>query len=89
VVRNEQAAVLSPFLFNIYVDDLIDLLESTGHGCHVAGKYFGVVMYADDILLLSASVSGLQSMLDICHSYGASNSIMFNHSKFIMYESWS
>ena len=38
-------------------------------------------MYADDILLLSASVSGLQNMLDICHIYGVSNCVTFNHNK--------
>ena len=29
--------------------------------------FFGCVMYADDILLLSASFSGLQYMLNICY----------------------
>jgi len=38
-------------------------------------------MYADDLLLLSASVSGLQSMLDICYLYGLNNSIVFNYAK--------
>jgi len=40
-------------------------------------------MYADDLLLVSASVSGLQSMLDIhvCYSYGIDNNITFNHKK--------
>jgi len=76
-----QGGVLSPFLFNIYIDDLITLLESNGLGCHVAREYIGVIMYADDILLLSASVSGLQNMLDICDTYGVSNFITFNHRK--------
>ena len=38
-------------------------------------------MYADDLLLLSASVSGLQYMLDICYKLGVENDIIFNQKK--------
>ena len=34
-------------------------------GCCVADTYVGCIMYADDILLMSASVVVLQSMLDL------------------------
>ena len=40
-------------------------------------------MYADDLLLMSASVSGLQRMLDICYRFGVNNSIVFNQRKSI------
>jgi len=56
-----QGRVLSPLFFNIYVDDLISKLESSGFGCVVGNKFFGCFMYADDLLLMSASVLGLQS----------------------------
>ena len=38
-------------------------------------------MYADDLLLLSASVSGLQCMRDICYRFGMQNSTVFNQNK--------
>ena len=38
-------------------------------------------MYADDLLLLSASVCGLQSMLDTCCSFGLSHFMIFNSKK--------
>jgi len=49
----------------------------------VNGHYLGCVMYTDDLLLLCASVDGLQHMLNICHAFGLNNSISFNHSKTI------
>ena len=56
-----QGGVPSPFLFNLYVDELIYELEASDTGCCVCGKFIGcTIMYADDLLLLSASVSGLQ-----------------------------
>jgi len=39
-------------------------------------------MYADD-LLLSASVSGLQRILDICYRFGMQNSTVYNENKSI------
>jgi hypothetical protein len=44
--------VLSPIMFNIYVDDLIGLLSASGCGCHVGRAFRGCIMYADDLLIL-------------------------------------
>lgn len=76
-----QGGVLSPFLFNLYVDDLINMLQSKGYGCHVGNIWIGCIMYADDILLLSPSVAGLQKMLDLCVLYAADVGITFNTTK--------
>ena len=63
-----QGGVLSPILFNLYVDPIIELLQASDLGCHIHGAYVGCILYADDIILLSASVGNLQKMLDLCYT---------------------
>ena len=55
-----QGGVLSPLLFNCYVDHIISQLKYSGLGCHYANCYVGCIMYADDLLLMSSSVLELQ-----------------------------
>jgi len=76
-----QGSVLSPCLFNIYFDTLVTSLENSDLGCHIRDKYIGIILYADDIMILSASLKSLQKMLDICHNCGASLDIVFNVNK--------
>ena len=63
-----QGGVLSPLLFTVYLDELIDRLKEKGIGCYVGYHYVGAFAYADDLTLLSPSRSGLQSMLSLCES---------------------
>jgi hypothetical protein len=76
-----QGGVLSPILFNIYVDDLIGLLSTSGYGCHVGRAFYGCIMYADDLLILSPSVCGLQHLLNCCYGFGIEHDILFNSKK--------
>jgi DMSO/TMAO reductase YedYZ heme-binding membrane subunit len=76
-----QGGILSPILFNVYVDDVIEELKYSSYGCHVGRLFVGCIMYADDLLLMSPSVGGLQRMLDICSAYGSVHNIVFNPSK--------
>jgi len=39
-------------------------------GCHLGDNYIGCIAYADDIILLSASLVNLQKMLAICCAQG-------------------
>jgi len=54
----------------IYVDDLISLLRDSGYGMYIDKLFASCILYADDILLLSSSCHGLQSMLHICNEFG-------------------
>jgi len=54
-----QGGVMSPLLFNVHVDELIESLKAISCGCHVGKQLFGYITYADDLILLSSSVSGL------------------------------
>ena len=53
-----QGSVLSPFLFAIYLDDLADRRSN--------GRRSYIILYADDILLLSSSLCELQDLLHAC-----------------------
>ena len=64
-----QGAVLSPILFSIYIDDLFNVLSRSGFGCHINGLFYGIVGYADDLVLLSPDLYGLQCMFDITKSF--------------------
>ena len=64
-----QGAVLSPILFSIYIDDLFYVLSRSGFGCHINGYFYGIVGYADDLVLLSPDLHGLQCMFDITKSF--------------------
>lgn len=73
-----QGGLLSPALFAIYIDNLISRLKASKLGCHVNGVYYGCLVYADDIMLLSHSVQVMQYMLDICESYATDFDVKFN-----------
>ena len=46
-----------------YIADLIKELRQSGHGIHVGTVFVGCILYADDIVLLSANCYGLQKMV--------------------------
>ena len=76
-----QGAVLSPILFSLYVNDLIEILRASKIGCFISPKYFGIVAYADDILLIAPRRDALQRMVDMCETYMINNKISFRPTK--------
>ena len=77
----KQGGILSPILFNLYMDLLLERLKSTGVGCHVEGIFVGALAYADDLTILSPSLQSLQSMLNVCQDFGEAFSVSFNPNK--------
>jgi len=61
-----QRGVLSPFLFAIFIDDLVKLIDTANIGCKTGGSCTSIFLYADDIILLAPSAQALQSLVDIC-----------------------
>ena len=57
-------------------------LKLPGHECHINNNLFGCAMYADDLVIISASQSGLQVMLDVCVFTCANLSLKFKAKKF-------
>ena len=74
--------MLSPILFSIYIDILIESLQTSGYGCRVGDVYnVGCVAYADDILILTASLFSLNKMIKICENYAVDYHVKFNGNK--------
>ena len=76
-----QGSVLSPFLFAVYLDGLLEELSASGVGCHWRWMYAGCFCYADDIALLAPCASALRTMLSICNNYAKSHGLLFNTEK--------
>jgi len=72
---------VSPALFAINIDDLIVRLKASKFGCHHNSAYYGCLVYADDILLLSHSVQTMRYILDMCDSYAIDYDVKFNCEK--------
>ena len=60
-----QGGVLSPHLFAIYVDDIINKVSSSKFSCFKRFICISIFVYADDIILLSPSVSFLQELINL------------------------
>lgn len=82
-VRNgvKQGGVISPLLFSMYLDHLLLELKSSGYGCYIGNTFTGALAYADDIVLLSPSLYGMQKMLNICETYSKQYDVTFNAMK--------
>jgi len=76
-----QGSSFSPALFNVFINIFIDNLKSSNKGCVISSIYVGVIMYADDLILLSASVEGLQYMMDVCKAVSVEAMMKFNCKK--------
>ena len=70
-VRN--GGVLSPALFNIFIQDLSGKLSSINVGCYINGVCYNNVNYADDCVLLAPSFIKLQVLIAECVSFAHYN----------------
>ena len=66
-----QGAILSPLLYSIFMNNLLDQLSGSGFGVSMEGTYCGAPMYADDQSLIATSEQELPSMLNIVSSYAS------------------
>ena len=62
-----QGSSLSPVLFILFVNIFIVKMRDLNVGCAINRTFLGCIMYADDLIVLSASVTDLQAMLDCCN----------------------
>ena len=77
----KQGGVMSPLLFTIYIVVLLCRLRDSGYGCHIGNLFCGAIGYADDVILLTPTVTGMTNLLNICTQYGLEYDVLFNPNK--------
>ena len=85
----KQGCPLSPMLFNLYIDDIKDIYDEQCDPVFVSNTSIHHFLYADDLVILSLSPTGLQRCLDLTHKFaldkhltiniGKSKTIIFNY----------
>ena len=53
-------------LFSIFIDDIVYKIKQANFGCYLSLVCTSIFLFADDILLVAPSVSGLQYLLNVC-----------------------
>ena len=63
-----QGGVLSPHLFALYIDSVVQRVRASNVGCYYKLTCVSILLYADDILLIAPSITSLQQLLLVCEA---------------------
>ena len=80
----KQGGILSPKLFNIYVNTLSVSLNEKYIGCCLNGKVVNHLYYADDLVLVSPTASGMNELLRVCEQFSEKFGLKFNEQKTVL-----
>ena len=73
--------ILSPVLFNVYMDDLSCALNRSNIGERIGDEIVNHLSYAADLCLICLSSVGMQKLLNVCSNYATKHSLSYNANK--------
>lgn len=77
----KQGGNLSPDIYKIYTQPLAEMITQLKVGVLVKTTLVNILMYADDVILVSSSIKDAQAMLDVVINYSLTSQIKYNPSK--------
>ena len=77
----KQGCPLSPILFNLYIDDVEDIFDSTCEPVTLSETKINHFLYADDLIIVSLTQIGLQRSLDKLTEYAIDKDLTINSKK--------
>ena len=80
-VSVKQGCVFSPLLFNLYIDGICDVFDSTCDPVIVNEAKINCLLWADDLLLIRKTETGLQICINKMQSFYSSLGLKINIKK--------
>ena len=80
-VGTRQGGISSPFLFNLFYQDLISLLSNCSGGIRIKNDTYNVFCYANNLIIASRSVTALQEMIHAATPYIVDHGLNYNPAK--------
>ena len=77
----KQGCVMSPWLFNLYIDHCIRPLKDLNVGVNLDGVKVNVLMFADDLVLMAENERDLQKIVSCVYESCARNDLNMNVKK--------
>ena len=77
----KQGCNLSTLLFNLFINDLVDTINSTNIGIDIDGESVAALLYADDLVMLATSEQDLQIILNVLNDWCDKNRMTINENK--------
>lgn len=65
----KQGCILSPMLFALYIDDLVEELNQVEQGVRFGDCMLSALLYADDIVLTAPDEGNLQSLINVVEKW--------------------
>ena len=76
-----QGCILSPVLFALYTEELAIRVKERNLGMRIGNEKLSILMYADDIIIMSDTSEELQEMLDVVNEYSDDFCVKFGMDK--------
>ncbi len=65
----KQDKIISPILFCVYMEGLLNELEEKHFGCNMDKVFVGVFAYADNLTLLTPGLFAMCKLTEMCEKY--------------------
>ena len=80
----KQGGVLSPQLFNFFINELFEKIQNLGIGCKIENVKIPIMGFCDDTVLMATLISQLKILIEECEKYSKKWLLKYNVKKSVI-----